>query len=399
MKYKIIIIAGFIGLLCSCEREISPEQADRFIKFYGNYLMDEARDVETLDDGGYAICGIDSLPDLGKRMVLIVTDEYGNVKSGFPAYYTEEGLESGANSVVPIRGGQGGYLLAGFVERPVTGSAGVQRDIFLVKASNSGQENWQRSYGSSEDEVILHAVERISSGYMLAGYQVKGGKSDILIMGVEEEGDSTRLGLNYNNPYAKNGTASFLLNTGDGYLCVCTYDKIGQDGTDILVLKFDDDLSPFDRTLTDDADEYGTCIIEEGPNQYLVLGNRINESRIVAVVHRIKTTGLWIKESVLVATISESNMDMIGERFVKTADGRCAVVGTRRSGGTQDIFLQFLSSGELLDAGQIIYGASSDQSGADIDLPADGGIVLLGTTSYEENSLISLIKTSDTGDL
>jgi len=399
MKYKIIIIAGFVGLLFSCEREISPEQADRFIKFYGNYLMDEARDVETLDDGGYAICGIDSLPDLGKRMVLIVTDEYGNVKSGFPAYYTEEGLESGANSVVPIRGGQGGYLLAGFVERPVTGSTSVQRDIFLVKASNSGQENWQRSYGSSEDEVILHAVERISSGYMLAGYQVKGGKSDILIMGIEEEGDSTRLGLNYNNPYAKNGTASFLLNTGDGYLCVCTYDKIGQDGTDILVLKFDDELSPIDENLTDDADEYGTCIIEEGPDQYLVLGNRINESRIVAVVHRIKTTGLLITESVLVATISESNMDMIGERFVKTADGRCAVVGTRRSGGTRDIFLQFLSSGELLDAGQIIYGASSDQSGADIDLPADGGIVLLGTTSYEENSLISLIKTSDTGDL
>jgi len=340
MKYKIIIIAGFVGLLFSCEREISPEQADRFIKFYGNYLMNEARDVEILDDGGYAICGIDSLPDLGKRMVLIVTDEYGNVKNGFPAYYTEEGLESGANSVVPIRGGQGGYLLAGFVERPVTGRLGVQRDIFLVKASNSGVENWQRSYGSAEDEVILHAVERISSGYMLAGYQVKGGNSDILIMGVEEEGDSTRLGLNYNNPYAKNGTASYLLNTGDRYLCVCTYDKIGQDGTDILVLNFDDELSPIDENLTDDADEYGTCIIQDDPTHYLVLGNRINGTKIETVVHRIETSNLLITESVLRATISESNMDMIGKRFVKTADGRCAIVGTRRSGGKQDIFLQ-----------------------------------------------------------
>jgi len=117
MKYRIIIIAGLIGFLFSCEREMSPEQADRFIKFYGNYLMDEARDVEVLDDGGYAICGINTLPDLGKRMVLVVTDKYGNVKDGFPKYYTEEGLESGANAIVPIRGGQGGFLLCGFVER------------------------------------------------------------------------------------------------------------------------------------------------------------------------------------------------------------------------------------------------------------------------------------------
>ena len=295
MKYKIIIIVGLIVLLFSCEREMSPEQADKFIKFYGNYLMDEARDIEVLDDGGYAICGIDSLPDLGKRMVLVVTDQYGNVKEGFPQYYTEEGLESGANAIVPIRGGQGGYLLCGFVERPVLGTVNdqepqIQRDIFLVKASNSGLENWQRSYGSSvDDEVILHAVERISSGYMLAGYQVKDNKSDILIMGIYEEGDSIPLGLNYNNPYAENGKASFLLKTDDRYLCVCTYDKIGVDGTDILVLNFDDELSPLDENLTDDSDEYGMCIVEEEPDQYLVLGNRINVSgKTEIVIHLIE---------------------------------------------------------------------------------------------------------------
>jgi hypothetical protein len=227
---------------------------------------------------------------------------------------------------------------------------------------------------------------------------VKDGKSDILIMGVEEEGDSTRLGLNYNNPYAKNGTAAYLLNTGDRYLCVCTYDKIGQSGTDILVLNFDDELSPIDENLTDDADENGMCIIKDGPERYLVLGNRMNETKIETVVHLIETSGLLITKSVLRATITESNMDMIGKRFVKTAEGGYAIVGTRRSGGTQDIFLQFLSS-DFTNTGRIIYGNTGNQSGADIDLPDDGGIVLLGTSSVEENSLISLIKTSDTGDL
>jgi len=405
MKHRIIIIIGLIVLLFSCEREIPPEQADKFIKFYGNYLMDEARDIEVLDNGGYAICGIDSLPDLGKRMVLVVTDEYGNVREGFPHYYTEEGLESGANSIVPIRGGQGGYLLCGFVERPVLGTVNeqepqIQRDIFLVKASNSGQENWQKSYGSSvDDEVILHAVERFSSGYMLAGYKVKDNKSDILIMGIYEEGDSIPLGLNYNNPYAENGRASFLLQADDRYLCVCTYDKVGVDGTDILVLNFDDELSPQSENLTDDSDESGRCIVEEKTDQYLVLGNRINVSgKIEIVIHLVKTDGLLIESSTLITTIAESNMDLIANRFVITPDGRYAIIGTRQSNGTHDIFLQFLTS-EHTVSGRIIFGATGSQTGADIDLSHDGGLILLGTNSDGESSLISLIKTSDTGDL
>ena len=68
---------GFIFLLLpalfiSCEREISPEQAESFIKFYGNLLMDEAGEVEVLAGGGYAICGTETSQSLGKRMVLIL---------------------------------------------------------------------------------------------------------------------------------------------------------------------------------------------------------------------------------------------------------------------------------------------------------------------------------------
>jgi hypothetical protein len=399
MKYRLLFIALLAGFSFSCEREMSPEQAERFIKFYGNQLMDEARDLEALDDGGFAICGVDSLPNVGKRMVLIVTDAYGNLRGGFPRYYTEEGLESVANTIVPIRGGQGGFLLAGYVERPIDGTMNVQKDIFLVKTSTSGNISWMKSYGSSEDEVVLHAAERISSGFMLAGYKVKNGKSDILIMGVEQEGDSIKLGLNYNNPYAEHTQANFLLNTGEQYLCVCTYDKIGNAGTtDILVLSFDDELNPHPENLTDDSNEMGTCIIQDGPENYLVLGNRVISNRSEIVIHQIETAGLVITKSVLLATISESNMDLIGKRFVKTRDNGYAIVGTRQSDGEQELFLQLMTS-DYNPSGRIIFGASGDQYGADIDLPDDGGIVLLGTNRYEENSMISLIRTNDTGDL
>ncbi|MCK5066415.1 MAG: hypothetical protein KAR16_03205 [Bacteroidales bacterium] len=398
MRYA-IIIALLAGLLSSCERDISPVQAEKFVKFYGSYLMDDAGEVEVLDNGGYAICGTVTTSESGRKMVLILTDKYGNMQSGFPRYYAEEGLEAGANSMVVLEGGTGGFLLSGFVERPVAGSQTVQKDIFVVRTSASGEELWQRSYGSRENEQILHSIEMIGPGFMLAGYQVKNGRSDILIMGVTEEGDSIRLGLNYNNPYAENATATYLINTGKDYMCVCTFDKTNDKGTDILILSFDNELSPLEKNLSGELDEFGRCIIEEAGNRYLVLGNRIGSSgNTEMVVHSVEKDGLFITNTELVATISESNADLIGKRMIETMDGRYAIVGTREVGGNSNIFLQFLSSGYTVEE-QVSYGASGVQSGTDIDNVDDGGIVLLGTNSFGENSIISLIKTSETGDL
>ncbi len=399
MKKSLIVISSLITLLVACEVEISPEQADRFIKMYGNHLLDQASDVAVLDVGGYAICGTDSLSGLGKRMVLLVTDEYGNLQNGFPAYYTVQGMESGATDIVPIRGGQGGFLLVGYVEVPVEGTVLTQKDIFLVKVSINGNINWQRTYGSAEDDVVLHATERISSGFMLAGYRVREGRSDIMVMGVEEEGDSIRLGLIINNPYAQNASANYLFNTGEWYNCVCTYDKLGGQGTDVLVLRFDNTLSVLSKKLTTGAVETGSCIIEDGEDRFLVLGNRFNESgRSELVVYRITTSGHPITNSVLIATITEGNADLEGRRFVKTPDGRYAIVGTRTVDGESDLFLQFLTQDYNVGERKL-FGSAGNQTGADIELAGDDAMLLLGTTLYENNGMITLMKTGLSGDL
>ena len=112
MKYKIFIIAGLVGLLFSCEREMSPEQADKFIKYYGNFLMDEARDVEILDGGGYAICGIGSQDNQGTRMVLVVTDKYGNLKAGFSKVLYRRGIRS-RSQYTCTHSGWSGWIFTG----------------------------------------------------------------------------------------------------------------------------------------------------------------------------------------------------------------------------------------------------------------------------------------------
>jgi len=397
MKYGYILIL-LSAFFLSCEKDMSSEQAEGFIKFYGSYLLDEAGEVEVLAGGGYAICGTETTASQGKRMVLIITDEFGNVQSGFPRYYDDQGMETGGSSMIALQDG-GGFVLSGFVEKPVPGSQQVQKDIFLVRTSSSGDTIWQRSYGSHEDEQVLHSVEGLRSGYMLAGYQLKDGKSDIMVMGVSDEGDSIRLSLNYNNPYAENSTASYLLNAGDMYLCACTYDKLNGEGTGIQVLTFDDELSPLAKNLSGEYNEYGMCVLEQGGGRFLVLGNRENTSgRSEILLYEIETDGLLITSASLNATISDGNADLRGERMVQTASGGLAITGTRRAGNSGEILLQFVSS-SYQNEEPVSFGASGDQAGKDIELARDGGFVVLGTNDSGGNSIISLLKTNASGDL
>ena len=395
-KYPLMLI--LLSALCfSCEKDISEEQADGFIKFYGSYLMDRAGDVEVLGNGGYAICGTETSAGVGKRMVLILTDAFGNVRSGFPKYYVEEGMETGGNALIALQDGSGGFLLSGYVQRPAEGSQQEQKDIFVVRTSATGEVIWQQSYGSFADEEVLHAVEGISSGFLLAGNKMVNGNSDLMIMALGEEGDSIRLGLNYNNPYATNSNANFLLNAGDKYLCVCTFDKKGGVGTGVQVLTFDDELSPYARNLSGDLNEYGMCIVDEGAGNFLVLGNREGSGGSQMVLYGIETDGMFIRNSTVHATISESGTDLIGERIIDTGRG-LVIAGTRRDGSNEEILMQFVSS-SYQEEEAIGFGASGAQTGKDIERTGDGGFVILGTNDHGGSSIISLMKTNANGEL
>jgi len=386
-------------VVVSCEREISIEQSDSFVKFYGNYLMDEAGDLEVLANGGYAICGTETSGSGDKRMVLIITDSFGNVRNGFPKYYTEEGLDAGGTSLIALEGGADGFFISGYVEKPVPGSQDVQKDIFLVRTSANGDTTWQRSYGSVKDEYILHAIEKIGSGYLLAGYRGAEGATDLMVMGVTEEGDSIKLGLNYNNPYARSSAANYLLNTGDMYLCACTFDQVNGEGTNIQVLTFDDELSPLAKNLSGVYDEQGMCILGERDGQFLVLGNRLNASGgSDMVLYGLETDGLLITGSSLLMTISDGQAVLSGRKVIESSSGKLVILGTREVNSNPEILMQFVSATHQAEE-LLTFGAAGAQTGTDIELSRDGGFVLLGTNSDGANGMISLLKTNAAGDI
>jgi len=60
--------------------------------------------------------------------------------------------------------------------------------------------------------------------------------------------------------------------------------------------------------------------------------------------------------------------------------------------------LQFVSASYQPEE-LVTYGASGAQTGQDIELANDDGFVVLGTNSYAGSSIISLMKTSQSGGI
>lgn len=398
--YRLIPILLALVAFVSCESEITEVQSESFMKFFGSAGTDRARGVAALSNGGYAICGTDSTSQ-GTKMILVVTDAYGNTEPGFPKYYPQGNQNAGANTIVTKNGGQNGFIIGGYIE-----NAGGDRDLYLVYTKPDGSMNWERTYGSAANEEVLHAAEGLDkfvgmdkASIVLAGYQENQGVKDIMIMGVTEQGDSMRLGLLYTKPpEARDASANFILNTGTEYLCVCTYNKHFEADTDIMLMTFDEEFSPIVEPIPGQFDEMGKCIVQGSQDSCIVLGNSNNTltRKRELLLHLVLSNGPSVKESTPIATISDPDADLYAERIVKVSAGRFAIVGTRVSGGDRNIFVQFLEDYRVGD--RIIFGSAGNQSGADIAISGKGGLIIAGDNEYEGNSMITLIKTDDSGN-
>jgi hypothetical protein len=172
------------------------------------------------------------------------------------------------------------------------------------------------------------------------------------------------------------------------------------EGTDIMVLNFNDDLSPFYKFIPGNFDEFGNCIVQDTAERYIVLGNRINEQtgKSEILLNFIEADSASIKSWEFMTTIPEIDSDLYAERIIKTKGvGNFAIVGTRVSNNNSDIFLQFLHNWQA-EPNRIIFGATGDQTGADIVVAGDGGLIIAGSNKYGENSMITLIKTDESGN-
>jgi len=200
-------------------------------KTYGGTSDDQAFSLVQTGDGGYAIAGYTSSYGAGSAdFWLVKTDSVGTMQ-----WNKTYGGTSGDTAYSLVQTGDGGYALAGY-----TSSFGAgYYDFWLVKVDSSGNHQWNRTYGGSNEDGAWSVVQTSDGGYALAGYTEPfgAGNKDFWLVKVDSSGshqwNKTYGGANYEGAHS-------VIQTDDGGYALAGYTySYGAGSFDFWLVKTD----------------------------------------------------------------------------------------------------------------------------------------------------------------
>ena len=380
-------------LVPSCS-DIPDDQRTAFIKFYGSYQGDFGKDVIPLASGGYALTGT-LQPDSVPKMVLLLTDEFGNQSEGSPICYGDA-YQTNGNAIMETGGDEPGYLIAGSIDS----LAGDERqsDAYLVRTRVDGTVAWSMSYGGEENDEIFHIAPRTGGGFVCAGKRTTDEQEDVWIFMVDASGKMIHelTGSDLDD----DDEANYVLNTGKGYLVGCTYDEGAFEGTDYFVIYLDEQCNIISTMAmgTEDDDHLRTILPFGGG--YLVTGYTENTA---SLFNQIRLYAFNIEGNQLIngsefATISQTGADLYGEGAVVNSLGEIVIFGTIEVNENKDMMMLFLDENGQETRDRREFGELGNQVGSAVKKTPDGGLVSIGSNGLEANSVISLIRTNARGE-
>lgn len=393
MKTKLKYLSPFnlfilMAFLCfSCEKELSDEQTDYFIKFYGTYDNNYPADIVENQDGGYVIVGSSETDENGIDIIFITTDKYGRQVGDIHYYgseYDDEGL--------CVEKLDNGYLIGGYV----TNTNGF-KDGFLMEIDEEGNQLGEMFVYPGDplsDQEFKSVRVNEDNTYMAVGYS---GNTSIIIVYDPATGI-------YNESYT--GTSDteldeiFIHESGRKL-------SAGTKNNGLYLVHIDDDGNEYAQ---DDFEEDGlndlfASFLMLSETNYLMLSNTLSGSnysfQLTEIEYSFSGPPPAIPESVRVNTVDE-DYSVSGSNeaasVVQLSNGNLAMLSTKIIPGDKNMFLFILDSGATLLGEPIEFGGSGDQEGVKL-LAVEDGLLILGTNTYEGNSVISLIKTDNQGNI
>ncbi|MCK4695000.1 MAG: hypothetical protein KAT74_04525, partial [Candidatus Cloacimonetes bacterium] len=179
MEKRFIIIL-FVSLICSLTAQTSPDTL--WTKTFGGDNDDAAYSVNQTTDGGYIIAGYTYSHGAGASdFWLVKTDESGNEEwnQTYGGNYNEV-----AQSVQQTT--DGGYIITGS-----TSSYGAgETDFWVIKTDENGNEEWNQTYGGNDYDIAYSVQQTSDGGYIIAGSTSSygAGYSDFWLVKTDENG-------------------------------------------------------------------------------------------------------------------------------------------------------------------------------------------------------------------
>jgi len=179
------IITGFCGNLNNrdvCIIKTDQNGDEQWSQTFGGEEDDIGWSIQQTTDGGYIITGTTTSFGSGNDDVyLIKTDVNGDEEwsQTFGGIFPEGGY-----SVQQTL--DGGYIITG-----VTTDENENRDVYLIKTYENGDEEWSQTFGKSSNNDLGYSVQQtLDEGYIITGYTQEG-DTDVYLIKTDEQGNVT----------------------------------------------------------------------------------------------------------------------------------------------------------------------------------------------------------------
>jgi hypothetical protein len=362
-----------------------------FEKVFEGYYDEQAACVQQTADGGYVIAGSSDPTGSGiMDFYLIKTDSEGNEE--WSRLYGGFDYDD-CNYVQQVS--DGGYVLVGNTES--FGSGGS--DVYLVKTDASGYVEWSRTFGGSDNDYGRCVQYTQDGGYFIVGYTESYGYGsyDVYVIKTDSSGN-----VEWSRTYGgteDDRAMSVIQTTDTGYVIVGYTYSFNVDARDVYLIKTDlNGVEEWSRTYGGSAYDYGWCVQQTVDGGYVITGYSNSFTAVDYDVYLIKTDSegneIWSR---LLGGDGEDR----GYSVCQTSDEGYVITGSTHSfgAGGYDVYL-IKTDPNGIESWTQTFGGPRFDYGQCVRQTTDGGYIIAGHTEMTGGVYdIYLIKTNGNGDV
>lgn len=400
---RVTLFFGLAILVASCLSEdgIGPGESSTFIRFFNGGNNDESRDLALAPDGGFVILATTRIQkaesDTAKTKIkLIKTDAFGNPiwQRLYPGFSIKN-RNYDAASIKPTP--DGGYIISGAVIDPQGASK-----TFVMKVDDQGvpTDSLDLQFDPLEDEAGGGVALNAAGNYLVVSSQ----DSTMIITEI----DKTTFNVISTVDHTGGQTdivPRLIVDTQDMAVWSGVVTNSGLTGIRLLRTVPANVNTEFDLVLTDPgASEVGTGICQFG-TVYAVTGssNRKADGSTgdtdILLIRVNPATG----EVYTNVTYPIDGQNDVGNSINTTQDGGLILLASASSvgiggRGDSDFFLIKMDAfGTLVWTSS--FGSRFKDEGVVALQAADGGYIILGTTTQGSIKIVTLCKTDGIGQI